>query len=288
MTYNSYSQGCSDAGVCTMNSFKPNDEGNLNQTSNQIKFGISYGNADYSISALGNYIEYNKQINNKFGFDIKLTSIAQNGNDISKFGLSDAFLNINYKANEKIILTLGTKIPLSQSNITLNNLPLPMDYQASLGTYDLILGIGYELNKIQIVAALQQPLTQNNNQFLAEKYPTNSKLREFQSTNQFKRSGDVLLRVSYPVSLSEKIRVTPSILPIYHLYNDKFTNESGIEQEIADSKGLTLNGNIFLDYELNSSNIIQLNLGMPFVIRKERPDGLTRSFIANLEYRFKF
>lgn len=46
MTYNSYSQGCSDAGVCTMNSFKPNDEGNLNQTSNQIKFGISYGNAD--------------------------------------------------------------------------------------------------------------------------------------------------------------------------------------------------------------------------------------------------
>ena len=44
----------------------------------------------------------------------------------------------------------------------------------------------------------------------------------------------------------------------------------------------------YLDYEINSKNIIQLNLGMPFIVRDIRPDGLTRSFIANIEYKIKF
>jgi hypothetical protein len=59
-------------------------------------------------------------------------------------------------------------------------------------------------------------------------------------------------------------------------------------KEIIGSQGLTLNGNTYIDYEFNSKNIIQLNLGMPVIVRDARPDGLTRSFIANLEYRIKF
>jgi hypothetical protein len=163
-----------------------------------------------------------------------------------------------------------------------------MDYQASLGTFDLIFGIGYEFKKLQFVAAIQQPLTQNDNRFIATNYPTDSKLRTFQSTNKFQRSGDILLRVSYPFSLNSKLQFTPSILPIYHLTNDKYTYEFNIKKEINGSQGLTLNGNNYLDYEINSKNIIQINMGMPFIVRDSRPDGLTRSLIANLEYRIKF
>jgi hypothetical protein len=60
-------------------------------------------------------VEYNRQINDKFGVDAKLTTLAQNGNNISTFGLSDLFLNANYKANEKLKFTLGAKIPLSDA-----------------------------------------------------------------------------------------------------------------------------------------------------------------------------
>ncbi len=285
---NLFGQGCSDAGFCTMDSFKPGDGDTLKTINNQFKVGAFLGKADNSILVYGNYIEYNRHINDKLGVDIKLTTIAQKGNSISVFGLSDIFLNANYKLSEKVKLTLGTKIPLSNASSSLNNLPLPMDYQASLGTVDLIFGIGYAFKKIQIIAAIQQPLTQNNNQFLASDYPIDSKLRTFQSTNKFKRSGDVLLRVSYPISLGQKIKLTPSILPIYHLSNDKYTDEFNIEKEITGSQGLTLNGNIYLDYEINGKNIIQLNIGAPFIVRESRPDGLTRSFIANLEYRMKF
>jgi hypothetical protein len=284
----SYGQGCSDAGFCTMNSFKPNSTDSTDVLNNQFKIGIFYGEADNSISVYGNYLEYNRQLSKKFGLDAKLTTIAQDGNGISVFGLSDIFLNANYKANEKVKLTLGAKIPLSDASNTRDNLPLPMDYQASLGTFDVIFGIGYEFKKIQVVAAIQQPLTQNNNQFIATNYPINSELRTFQSTNKFERSGDILLRLSYPININSKLKLTPSILPIYHLTNDKYTDEFNVKKEIKGSQGLTLNGNAYLDYEINSKNIIQLNLGMPFIVRESRPDGLTRSFIANLEYRIKF
>ncbi len=283
-----YAQGCSDAGVCTMNSFKPHNSDSTVVVNNQFKIGAFVGKADNAILVYGSYVEYNRQLGNKLGLDAKLTTLAQQGNGISVMGLSDCFVNLNYKAHEKLKLTIGAKIPLTNANRSLNNLPLPMDYQASLGTFDLIVGMGYEIKRMQVVVAIQQPLTQNNNQFIASNYPLNAKLRTFQSTNTYERSGDVLLRVSYPVKINSKLKLTPSILPIYHLTNDRYTDEFKVKREIKGSQGLTFNGNAYLDYEINSTNFLQLNVGMPFIARAARPDGLTRSFVANLEYRIKF
>lgn len=280
-----YAQGCSDAGFCTLNGTKPNHS---SEEKNQFKVGISYGGADNNISILGNYVEYSRQITENFGVDAKVTSISQSGNGISNFGLSDIFLNTHYKTSQNINFIAGAKIPLSDANKIKNNLVLPMDYQSSLGTFDLILGIGYDIKKLQLVVALQQPLTQNRNAFVAEGYPTNSAIRNFQTTNQFKRKGDVLFRASYPLKLSEKLTFTPSILPIYHLANDQYTDLLGATKEIKGSQGFTLNGNAYLDYNINQKNALQLNLGVPFVVRDSRPDGLTRTYIANLEYKIKF
>ena len=283
-----YAQGCSDAGVCTIHSFKPNGIDSLSQNHNQIKVGASYGAADYDITVFGNYVEYNRQINDKFGIDAKLTSLYQTGNDISSFGLSDIFINSSYRISKKSTVTLGFKVPLSDANRQEDGRALPMDYQSSLGTFDLVLGFGYNIGSLQLVAALQQPLTQNNNEFFAEDYPLSSPLRQFQSTNQFVRSGDVLLRASYPINFGKKFRLTPSLLPIYHLANDKYTNQDDIQVEIEGSQGLTLNWNVYLDYELANDQALQLNVGSPFIVRDARPDGLTRSFVASLEYRIKF
>ncbi len=281
-------QGCSDAGFCTINSIKPSLEKGTAGSKNQIKVGVSYGSADNSISVFGNYIEYNRTFNDKFGMDVKLTALSQSGNSISIFGLSDAFLNANYQLNKRVKLILGTKIPFSNGNAKKNGLALPMDYQASLGTFDLILGMGYEMKKLQLVLALQQPLTQNSNRFFAENYPVGSKLRSFQTTNQFKRSGDLLCRISYPIALNKKLTCTPGLLPIYHIRNDRYTDIFNMEREIKGSAGLTLNGNIYFDYMIDNKNALQFNAGAPLVVRDTRPDGLTRGFVANLEYRIKF
>jgi len=281
-------QGCSDAGFCTINGFKPNSADSLQLLKNQFKTGAFVGSADNSISVYGNYFEYNRQWNEKVGLDIKITTLAQSGNGISTFGLSDAFVNFNYKANDKLKFIVGTKIPLTNANKKEDGVSLPMDYQASLGTFDLILGWGLQLQNWQFVAAIQQPLTQNENQFFASNFSADSELNKFQSTNNYKRSGDVLVRVSYPITVNSKFRFTPSLLPIYHLKNDEFTNELNQTLEIEGSQGLTFNGNIYLDYDINTKSTLQFNFGMPFAVRESRPDGLTRGFVANLEYRFKF
>jgi hypothetical protein len=282
-----FAQGCSDAGFCTIDHLKPTTDIS-NAEKNQIKFGAFVGGADYSIFTWGNYLEYNRQVSERFSFDTKLTSLAQSGNGIAAFGLGDLFITGNLKATEKFRLTLGAKIPLTNGNKKDGNLPLPLDYQSSLGTFDFIAGVGYRIDKLQLVFALQQPLSQNKNAFLAENYPEASPLRAFQSTNQFNRKGDVLLRLSYPIQLAPKFTLVPSLLPIYHLGTDRYTNNLDMSKEIVGSDGLTLNGNAYLDYQFNAKNALQLNMGLPFIVRDARPDGLTRSFVANIEYRIRF
>ncbi|MDN3642868.1 hypothetical protein QWY87_09170 [Lutimonas halocynthiae] len=283
-----YAQGCSDAGVCTIDSFKPHDHGDAQEYQNTFKAGLNFGAADYDINVFGTYLDYRRKVNENLSVDAKLTTLSQSGNDISAFGLSDIYVNGNYKVGKRASLTLGFKIPLMDANRKENGLALPMDYQSSLGTFDLVLGFGYAIKKLQLLAAIQQPLTQNNNEFLSDLYPSSSPLSEFQSTNQFKRSGDILIRASYPLNLGQKFVFTPSLLPIYHLANDKFTDIDGIEKEIDGSQGLTLNWNTYFDYYINDKHALQLSLGAPFIVRDTRPDGLTRSFVANIQYRINF
>jgi hypothetical protein len=82
--------------------------------------------------------------------------------------------------------------------------------------------------------------------------------------------------------------ITPSLLPIYHVANDRYTDELGVEQVIAGSQGLTFNANMFIGYKIAEHNAIQLSVGFPLIVRNARPDGLTRSVIASIEYQVGF
>lgn len=276
------SQGCSDAGFCTVDALKPVGTSEEEGWQNQLKFGVNIGEADNAISTFGQYIEYKRLFSEKISFNAKVTGLSQSGNDISNFGLADVYINGNYAVNKKTSITAGFKIPLTDGNDLKNGVSLPMDYQSSLGTLDLILGVTYKLNNFNLALGYQQPLTQNKNQF----FSTNSSLGFF-NTNNYKRSGDVLLRISYPYEVTKKFKITPSLLPIYHLSEDKVTINN-VEQVIKGSNGLTLNANAYFDYEINSKNALLLSFGTPFVVRDARPDGLTRKFVVNLEYRIRF
>lgn len=282
-------QGCSDAGFCTINSFKPTTDDSLQSgKNNSFKIGISTGLADYSISVLSPFMEYSRQINSSTSIDAKLTAMNQSGNGISTSGISDLYLNGNHSLSSSFRITVGIKLPLTDGNKLKNGLALPMDYQSGLGTVDAIFGIGYSFKKLKFILAFQQPLSQNNNQFMAENYPSASTLRNFQSTNEFKRSGDVLFRASYPFRINHKVNLLTSLLPIYHFKNDTYLAMNGSETEIKGSQGLTLNGNVYLEYQFQQSHSVNLSIGSPFIVRDTRPDGLTRSFVLGLEYKIEF
>lgn len=278
-------QGCSDAGFCTLEAFRP--QADTVHFRNKLRVGLNAGSADHSITIFGSYVEFNRQIAQKLFADIKVTMVSQSGNGISVAGISDVFFNLNYRATKRFTLTAGLKIPLTDADKSKDGYVLPMDYQSSLGTLDLIVGAGYQFRKLQFVAAYQQPLTQNNNTFRTNDANAGLPIAEFQSTNKFHRKGDVLVRASYPIQASKRIAVTPSLLPVFHLGKDSFVNEFGRRKEIDGSSGLTLNANLYLDFAVTPASTIQLSLGAPFIVREARPDGLTRSFIVNLEYAIR-
>lgn len=282
------SQGCGDAGFCSVNSFKPISPDKPDKSyKNQLRLGFSGGGADYDITVFSSTLEFSRQLSSTLSMDAKLSSLMQSGNNIQSAGLSDVFVNVNYAASKKWKLILGGKIPLSDGNRKENGLALPMDYQSSLGTFDLILGVGYKLAKWQFSLGWQQPLTQNNNAFVADSYPDDLPLRLFQSTNEYIRKGDLLLRISYQTALSERISFTPGILPIYHLGDDEFTNLNG-KQIINGSAGLTLNANLYFHYKASNRSGFELSLASPLVVRAVRPEGLTRSFVAGIQYLYSF
>lgn len=278
-------QGCSDAGFCSLNAIHSASDSTVK--TNTIKAGANSGLGDFDVHVNGVTLEYNYKANHNLTIAVKTSWISQTG-EITTQGLSDIYLNGLYKINSSILITAGFKIPFTDGNSKYRNMPLPMDYQVSLGTFDLIAGSVFTFNKFRITPALQLPLTQNHNTFSSENLPESSPFSAFPGTNEFKRSADVLLRLSYGFKLHKKWEITPSALPIYHISDDEFTDINGVKREIKGSQGLTLNANGVIKYIISKNQEMELSGGTPLIYRDARPDGLTRKYVFNLEYAVNF
>ncbi|MFY7860729.1 MAG: hypothetical protein ACOVP5_00775, partial [Chitinophagales bacterium] len=140
------------------------------------------------------------------------------------------------------------------------------------------------LDNWQLSLGTQIPLTQNNNTFFSKDFVAEE---QFVTTNRYFRNADLWLRLAYPFE-SKKWTMIPSLLPVYHLENDNYVDETGARRIIKGSKGLTLNAAAQIDYKINDDNTLGLNAAAPLVIRDARPDGLTRSFLFTLDFRHSF
>lgn len=285
---NVIAQGCSDAGVCTIDVFKPSVKAGPATYRNTLEGGLSVGAADYGINAFGGSLGYSHDFSDVWSIDSKFTFLSQSGNDISVMGPGDLFVNLNYDLSETFTVSAGTKIPFTQADKEYDGLPLPMDYQSSLGTLDVLAGIRFNPQHWQWALAAQVPVKQNNNQFFPGLYPPGSGLDSIQTTNAFKRKSDVLLHVSRTFDLNEKLTFTPGLMPIYHLGEDEYTDIDGVRKKITGSDGLTLNATLYADIKTGDHGKLQFSLGFPVIVRDARPDGLTRSFVFATGYSYLF
>lgn len=274
-------QGCSDAGICTLDNFQANTTDTI-VFKNEFKIASNIGFADNDVIVFGSYLEFKKRLSKGVDVDVKLNFFNQSANGISSSALSDIYFVSNFKITTSIKGTAGIKIPLTNGNLKENGNPLPMDFQPSLGTFDLLLGVSKNYKKYSFAFAYQQPLTQNENQYFA---PMNSK---FITTNNFKRAGDLMFRASKRYQINPNLTLSPGFLSIFHLDKDKFTDAANNEQDIEGSDGLTINASGYLNYQLNQKSALEFSLGFPLIVRKVRPDGLTRGLVANVEYKIKF
>ncbi|MFD1257683.1 hypothetical protein ACFQ3S_12815 [Mucilaginibacter terrae] len=288
----SFAQGCSDAGFCSLSVLKNNITDSANHT---LSFGLNYGVGKEQTNITNAYVEYGTKINSRLSFQSKLTATYATGFLGSAFDIGDIYGTLNYsfktKANYSINIIGGVKVPLTSGNHkNKDGKPLPLDYQASISTYDAIGGINYIVNHSwEFDAGIQVPVIQvNKSTYFPDEY-SDPRAKEFAPTNNFKRKSDILGRIGYYIQFSaSNITLKPSLLGIYHLGTDTYEDRFGQITAITGSDGFTLNGSIVGTKKFNNGNSLEVLVATPFIVRKVRPDGLTRVGVINLQYTIAF
>jgi hypothetical protein len=280
-------QGCSDAGICTIgHGFRSTDK----ELKSSIEVATVFGTGDFDVKYFSPFISYSRQINEKIQLSTKVTYSAASGSFGKRGAFGDAFISGNYtfkeQNNKQWSALVGWKIPFTSSNLKINGFSLPLDYQSSLGTFDLFLGTNLKYKRWDFNAVVQIPVFNNNkNSYFAAFSGTN----DFPSTNLFERKSDALFRTTYTLhAKNQKFTFKPNVLFIYHLGEDSFENRFGQRESFVGSKGLTVNANLISTYNFSKQKSIELSVASPFVVRDIRPDGLTRSFVLAVQYRILF
>jgi len=280
-------QGCSDAGICSIGHGFQSTDTNLK---NSIEVSAIFGAGDFDVNYFSPFISYTRQINEKIQLSTKVTYSTASGSFGKRGAFGDAFLSGKYsfkeKNNKQWSALLGWKIPFTSSNLKINGYSLPLDYQSSLGTFDLFLGTNFKYKRWDFTATVQIPVFNNNkNSYFAAFSGTD----DFLTTNLFERKSDALFRTTYTLNTkNQKFSFKPNVLFIYHLGEDSFENRFGKRESYVGSEGLTINGNLISTYNYSKQNSVELSLAAPFLVRDIRPDGLTRSFVLAIMYKYSF
>lgn len=284
---NAVAQGCSDAGFCTAGSLNVNAIENKDSAAQAwVSAAFSYGLSDFDVQVVSPRVEVRYRFDRMWNVSARIGMQIAVGNLATTTGLSDVILTGACNIVPEFQLMLGAKIPLNDGNMLADGRPLPMHYQPSLGTVDVIAGAVWHGGDFSLAAALQQPLTHNSNIFSPEDWEPTSSAQRFHSTKGFQRKADVLLRASYMLAVfEESLLLHASILPIYHVANDTYVDADSVRLEIIGSRGLTLNAALLGEYVLSPYSRIELTIAAPLASRTVRPDGLTRSIFIGVEYR---
>ena len=212
---NSFAQGCSDAGICSIgNGFQTTDK----ELKNGIEVGSIIGAGEADVTYISPYITYTRTINERLSLSSKVTYSVAGGSFGQRGAFGDAYLIGNYnwkpKTNTQWSSLLGLKIPFTSSNLKINELSIPLDYQSSLGTFDLITGLNLNYKKWDFNTAVQIPVFNNNKNSYFKEF---SNTDDFTSTNLFERKSDALFRTTYTFQTSnKKFTFKPNGLFMYH------------------------------------------------------------------------
>ncbi|MBL7844705.1 MAG: hypothetical protein KF846_01335 [Cyclobacteriaceae bacterium] len=301
-TFTVWSQGCSDAGFCTMGAMKPDQPFNKKVPIKLRSMEVSFYRGTTTISPVVYVANLDMSFNiidNKTFAQIKLPYQAVNGNFGSTGGLGDISycLTRNIYSSEKfdIGVTVGGKIPSNNSNLKDDKfgLPLPMYYQTSLGTYDAIAGISLVNRKWLFATGIQHPFNKNGNQFTWDDWiPVYEGgpdyVRKNEPCYELKRGTDIMFRAERNFRYA-RLNFSIGLLPIWRITKDEIFNTNINEREKLDGTlGMALSGIVTAGYSFSVKSGIRLLAGKKITQRDVNPDGLTREDVMTLSYFYRF
>jgi len=294
-------QGCSDAGFCTMGAMRPDQHYSKHNRLNVRSASLTsyYGMTDFADNIYSLTGEFNFSVG-KFSFQTKLPYQVVNGPLANTKGISDLSLSATapIKKTDTWLLqaTLGAKIPTNKANfVSQDGRPLPMYYQTSLGTYDLVGGLS-ALNKNWLFAAgIQHVLFDNNqNDFFWGAWkssPLTETANLYPVSKGIRRGTDIMFRAEYNQRFT-RFNVSCGILSIGRLTQDVIVAPATLEdREVNGSEGWAFNFLMTAGYRLNAHNGLKMVFGHKIFDQYSRttnPDGLSRKIVTTLTYEINF
>ena len=284
-------QGCSDAGFCNAGTFNAHSDSLEKQThKNSMHFAMSYELGEQGTQFFIPQISLNLKLGDKDAVQLKLPFQIASGNLGSNSGFGDVIVSYSRLVLDKNKFNLhgllGARLALNNANQKIDNKPLPMPYQTSLGTYDLILGTRSQYHQWLFTVGAQIPVIHNNeNQYVPEDFPDES---AYFNSYQLRRKADLMLKVERRISFQRGF-VQLGILPIYHISDDEVQlPNANSSNSIKGSEGLTLNAIGKINYQISSRFYVEIVGGAPLTVRDKRPDGLTRNYVIQPGLRYQF
>ncbi|MBW8049167.1 MAG: hypothetical protein FVQ77_02275 [Cytophagales bacterium] len=307
LVYNihSFGQGCSDAGFCSLGSMRSSQISDTLHSS--IAASQSFGLGEEEAIILTTQLEMKLMPWNNGLISVKVPYAFVLGNLGTTNGLGDLTFSYTHKIiqddNRVVMLNVGGKIPTNQADKkNQRDLPLPMAYQTSLGTSDLIIGASFYYEDWHFAVGYQHAFNRNENGFLHSVWAEDkdsSIAEEYFESNKFKRGDDIMLRIEKRFE-KPKITYFAGLLPVYRIQKDEIIVNGGLlyKDEIIKndttialkgSSSLTVNVNVGLLYKVSKQTDFNISLGFPTIFREVRADGLTRflNLTVGLEKKFR-
>jgi hypothetical protein len=292
-----YSQGCSDAGFCTMGAMKPDQPYNKRIEFKLRTMEISFYRGTTTLTPIiySATADFNFSINSKTSFQVKLPYQAVSGRLADTQGLGDISLcltrNVYTSETFDVNFSLGTKLATNRSDKDEDGYPLPMYYQTSLGSYDFIAGISLISRKWLFATGVQHAFNENGNQFLWTAWQNGPEeityVQKYDNAKELKRGTDVMFRVERNFRFS-RLNFTLGLLPIYRITKDEITDGTGNRVQQAGTTGMALSGIFTTGYNFNVQSGIKLLIGHKITQRDTNPDGLSRELVTTLGYYYRF
>ena len=298
-----FSQASNNPGLASKGSLFPQNHQNLDK--NSIGFNLEYGIGVDNTHIIQPSLNASIVLSKKNFLQLRLPYYFASGNidkiEINTGGIGDIIASINhilYKNKQvSLLFGIGFKIPTNDADKSIKNpngkdLPLPMVYQTSLATFDLLSGFSLSYKNWYFEFAYQQPLyQQNDNQYLKSIWdPFNAGVtsEDYGNSKELKVKADIMFRVERKFDLNEKSALNLGIVPIFHLGKDSYSNEVDERFKIKQTNGLTFNLTLDWKYRLNQNLDFTLRAGLPIEskkelkvlgLRKNSPNGLRRAFV---------
>lgn len=189
------------------------------------------------------------------------------------------------KQKHQVSWLIAGKIATGNANKLDQNMALPMIYQQSSGTNDLITSIQWNYKSWLFATGYQHAFNNTENTFLSSDFPVDSDAAKYHSSAYLKRGDDVMFRFEKKFQGRNKSSFKAGALPIFRIQADEIKIE-GEYQEVANSTGLTLNIYTTWRYQFSELFYTELQLAAPPITREVRVDGTTRSFLVNMRLAF--